>query len=385
MERIPKAESISSAEAARQEQSPVSKPESHEVSSERLSALRETVHSSFAIISGLSGFKETAPYAPWTIEAASSPKKAAEEKKEVAIREEFLERAVDASEKLMQKIRLSVMALFIAFGAPNAMKAPDIEEGAYADRVTAAMELERDGVTKDQRVAHINGLSDALATGLHPFSYGDEWKKGEGHSISNLVRVAKGVVEGVATSPNLKRETDLADLTRLNESEGDHELVKMHQDELRAFQGRMDAWRMYLGLSQRNGTFGISDYHPQNSKEDRYYYKISNFKDSLEAPVIVGSKYPKTVLQKVVEKIQQEQLESGSKFTIEKDSYFGVMGNFKMSLGEDEKGSYVSYYDRWDLKGSLEGKDGIIGKPFEIYDRIYYDPITYKVLQPIVN
>jgi hypothetical protein len=54
------------------------------------------------------------------------------------------------------------------------------------------------------------------------------------------------------------------------------------------------------------------------------------------------------------------------------------MGHFILSKGRDKNGYYVSYYDKWNLEGSQEGEDGLIGKPFEIYDRIYYDP---KILE----
>lgn len=58
-----------------------------------------------------------------------------------------------------------------------------------------------------------------------------------------------------------------------------------------------------------------------------------------------------------------------------------VMGNYTMSAGEDEKGTYVSYYDSWDLEGTLEGVNGVIGQPFEIYDRIYYNPETGEIIK----
>jgi hypothetical protein len=51
------------------------------------------------------------------------------------------------------------------------------------------------------------------------------------------------------------------------------------------------------------------------------------------------------------------------------DSYAGVMGNYNLSKGIDpETGrEYVSYRDKWDI-------DPVdFGKPFEIYDRIYFD------------
>lgn len=59
---------------------------------------------------------------------------------------------------------------------------------------------------------------------------------------------------------------------------------------------------------------------------------------------------------------------------------YGVMGEFTISLGQDEKGHYISYYDLWNLEKSVEGEKGLLGKSFEIYDRIHYDPNTYEVI-----
>ena len=67
---------------------------------------------------------------------------------------------------------------------------------------------------------------------------------------------------------------------------------------------------------------------------------------------------------------------------VAKDNISAIMGGFKLSKGHDAQGDYISYYDRWDLEGSVEGKEGIIGKPYEIYDRIYYDPQTFEVIRP---
>ena len=67
------------------------------------------------------------------------------------------------------------------------------------------------------------------------------------------------------------------------------------------------------------------------------------------------------------------------------------LGEYKLGLGEDINGKYVSYYDNWDLNpfrgvtsydsklAKWLGLDKIgdlsfgIGKPVEIYDRLYYD------------
>ena len=55
------------------------------------------------------------------------------------------------------------------------------------------------------------------------------------------------------------------------------------------------------------------------------------------------------------------------------------LGTYTRSLGQDEKGKYMSYYDEWDISpiGNKQGKEGKdqtmgIGTPFSIYDRRYY-------------
>ena len=60
-----------------------------------------------------------------------------------------------------------------------------------------------------------------------------------------------------------------------------------------------------------------------------------------------------------------------------------VLGNFTMNLGEDDKGKYVSYYDKWDLD-PYKGKNKVLNtisniaqdivgvKPAEAYGRVYY-------------
>ena len=44
--------------------------------------------------------------------------------------------------------------------------------------------------------------------------------------------------------------------------------------------------------------------------------------------------------------------------------------NYTVSLGEDEQGKYLSYYDKYDFEGPLNS----FTRPFETYDRFYYDP-----------
>lgn len=52
------------------------------------------------------------------------------------------------------------------------------------------------------------------------------------------------------------------------------------------------------------------------------------------------------------------------------------LGQFTVGRGRDNKGEYVSYYDSWDLGDTNKPYKDMtlgIGKPFNIYDRIYLD------------
>ena len=107
---------------------------------------------------------------------------------------------------------------------------------------------------------------------------------------------------------------------------------------------RMDAFNFYMGKPQENNTFSDSKYKPSNSKDPNAKYY------SLNDP---------TLKERIVQSYPGKPAES-------------VMGNYKVSKGKDEKGEYISYYDKWDL-APVD-----FGKPFEIYDRIYLNEMNKK-------
>ena len=69
------------------------------------------------------------------------------------------------------------------------------------------------------------------------------------------------------------------------------------------------------------------------------------------------------------------------------------LGDYTMSKGKDDKGEYISYYDKWDLHptgksklnplnyaeqlGLSKDQSQGIGKPVEFYDRKYYTTNKY--------
>jgi hypothetical protein len=179
---------------------------------------------------------------------------------------------------------------------------------------------------------------------------------------------------------------------------------------------------LYLGLPQKNKSFGISEYQPGDSKENKYYFKPNYLDENLKNRLVKS--YLDNVDDDTNVYIANERTDAFGQKTdslrragvpnenpiYAKWMVDNPLGDFKMSKGKDEKGHYISIYDNWDLNPFKEGEGassnaaaatlkafakmkGVdvsddteistlfgAGKPFEIYDRIYYDPKTKKVI-----
>jgi hypothetical protein len=138
---------------------------------------------------------------------------------------------------------------------------------------------------------------------------------------------------------------------------------------------RIDAYNIYMGKPQKHNTLGISEYKPSVSKDpNQTYFKLNNSEVFDHLKTLITKKNGKDVLI------------GGD------DPFFegSVMSGYKASLGQDEKGKYISYYDKWDLNPldfinpiTKEEITTDYGKPFEIYDRFYYENNNTKENQPI--
>lgn len=133
-------------------------------------------------------------------------------------------------------------------------------------------------------------------------------------------------------------------------------------------QRRLDAFSLYTGVPQKYNTFSVSKYKPSKSKEASSEYLAIN-SDELRSKLLEmanvntrGDEKPITYMGKTFNK--PEKIEEDSFSYVDRT---GVMGQFKIDRGEDERGKYVSYYDKWDMAKKE------FGKPFEIYDRVYYE------------
>ena len=135
---------------------------------------------------------------------------------------------------------------------------------------------------------------------------------------------------------------------------------------------REDAYSLYLGHPQKNNTFKVSKYTPSKSKDkNTIYYSINS---------TIGDKNNVKFEEQLLNQLTKD---GNNKITFPDynadDYYNDIMGNYTQGISEDENGKYIYYYDKWDLN-PFELKNPItkkeittdFGKPFEIYNRIYF-------------
>lgn len=208
----------------------------------------------------------------------------------------------------------------------------------------AKYELEHYGVTSEQKNAYRPGLSEGLRRAVDPI---DEYD-----STGFIKNIARRAIPQLLGKDLDKRDPQLD-----------------------------DAWRLYLGMPQKHNSFSISDYKPSITKDKQaepYYYKIKGwFKNFVDQSLEDGQDSKAAVIKSLLDNIDSEN-QGRIHFDADK-----TMREYTMMHGKDSKGPYISVYDRWDLAPALSDTktmnlEKIVGRPFEIYDRLYYDPKTYE-------
>lgn len=126
-----------------------------------------------------------------------------------------------------------------------------------------------------------------------------------------------------------------------------------------------EAFSMALGLPTENYYFGESPYTPSNSsnKTSRYYrinpefLNVDAFKDRYRDSDVGQKFFRDNILDLLGDNVSQDD--------------FGAdpLENFKVSIGQDDRGKYASIYDKYDFSGPAN----YMLRPFEIYDRVYLD------------
>lgn len=122
-----------------------------------------------------------------------------------------------------------------------------------------------------------------------------------------------------------------------------------------------DYYNIYMGKPQQHKTLDISDYKPK--PEEKNGRGLANPSVIFKEPFISKDMAQYwAVIAKTIEQNDGKPLAATKR----------TLGRFKISLGHDQKGSYLCYHDVWDLApGDLQLD---FGKPFEVYDRVYFNP-----------
>jgi len=233
--------------------------------------------------------------------------------------------------------------------------------------------FEQQGILPEQRQGYVPRLSEHMHAGIRPISYFDVDQQTGEQKLQNYARPATDYFLG----RDVKKRWDFSDYGF------DEEERTQNQ---RREQNASDAWKLYLGMPQEHNTFRVSSYKPSISQNQSAVYL--SFSPEIEDSILTnqateeidGKIYRRNMwnpdgetmgLEGLVNYLSERQ---GNRANFV-DSNAEVMGNYSMGLGQDEKGHYVSYYDKWDLDVPNAGR---LGTPFEIYGRIYYDPVTYR-------
>jgi len=166
-----------------------------------------------------------------------------------------------------------------------------------------------------------------------------------------------------------------------------------------------DAWRTYLGLPQKHGTFEESRFRPSVGSGEKIRYRdfvdqervlnelvqkwsmVLDPEDHTSDKVHVSDFNPLQEVQERSKMIRRmaKRLDDklsgmwGDQVGGPYHTYSDVLGTFTLDKGEDERGPYLSYYDKYDL-AHLPAQIAKVGQPFDVYGRMYYDPETYEYL-----
>jgi len=188
---------------------------------------------------------------------------------------------------------------------------------AIGNAITAGSRL-----FEENETGYIPGVSEAIYNAITPFLYPSQGA-GIGQVVDAFSRVVKGEPGELTRPAYVDKESE-------------------------------DAWKLYLGLPQDNKTFKPAKFKPSKASDPNAQYFEMDRKAALKAITDQGN----------IKNLNEVKPGINSNSV--------VLGNFTIDKGEDEKGRYIAYYDKWDLATPF-AKHVKVGKPFEIYGRIYYD------------
>ena len=187
--------------------------------------------------------------------------------------------------------------------------------------------------------------------------------EGESPSVGDYYNLVKDYAFN--DNPNLDYKTYVGKIRKGDPNSSDN----------RASRYKIDALNMAAGTQQEFNTFTTSKYRPTNEKKEgevtRYFapnrkgFNANNYLNSSQISKFLNSNKDK------------ELAESWTKEEVNSGAVFGDLGNYSISKGEDENGTYIAIYDKNDYIGEIVTGLG----SFEVYDRIYYTKKNGKYVE----
>ena len=224
-------------------------------------------------------------------------------------------------------------------------------------------------------------INENLAKNLDPYTYGEGPANAEG--LMDKIKFFTGAAKKYARAGILNIKDPGRAMLEQNPS---------NQDML-----RMDLLNIYAGKPQTYNTALKSEYKPSTSKDaNKQYYKSKESEEDLLLSMLDGdalNKLSKGITSK--KDLEEAFSAKGKKVGTGYQRTVSGLGTATVGFGEDEKGPYVSYYDKWDLNPGSGKSSGLkLGKssddfitslteslgatPAEVYNRIYFDKKTGK-------
>ena len=133
-----------------------------------------------------------------------------------------------------------------------------------------------------------------------------------------------------------------------------------------------DAWAFFMGIPQQKNSVSVSKYKPTTTTDkNAEYYTLRNAYPYFSEFVIdnASTAFKHDKVRDLLGRKTSELKSKNSNTITGAYSDFMPLENVTFSKGKDERGDYYSIYDIYDFSIPFEGK---IGKPYEVYDRVYY-------------
>jgi hypothetical protein len=155
-----------------------------------------------------------------------------------------------------------------------------------------------------------------------------------------------------------------------------------------------DLYRYYSGRPLEDDILEVSNTKPTKAKDTNVKYISLNKNQQLVQEVIdnynrvsTGNFYTNKTRPDLIMSADDNEIQldtnnykvTGYREVDDINDYqLNAIGNYFTGFGEDENGTYISYYDKFDQAGGLGGNANFgeklgLTKPFEIYDRIYVE------------